>query len=52
MLTGEEPDQTRPKLPLWGWPPTPRMQIYMIVGVCVLINLVLLGIWVLVVLTR
>lgn len=46
-VTHQDSNQTGPSNSFWGWPPTPKMQIMFIVGVCVLINIVLLGIWVL-----
>jgi len=51
-LTDDEQSQPGPKQQLWGWPPTPKMQIMIIAGICVLINIILIGVWVLVLYLR
>lgn len=46
-LSDENAADNQPRQPFWGWPPTPKMQIMIITGVCVLINVVLIGVWLL-----
>lgn len=41
-----------PPIPLWGWPPSPKLQIVLFAVACGLINLILLGVWAAVMLTR
>jgi len=51
-LTEENPDENRESQRILGWPPPPKMQILLILGVCVMINIVLIGVWLLVIYLR
>jgi hypothetical protein len=46
-LSDENTTENQSRQLFWGWPPTPKMQIMIIAGVCVLINVVLIGVWLL-----
>ncbi|MBA2289648.1 MAG: hypothetical protein H0V98_04630 [Chloroflexia bacterium] len=51
MIDENTPEIEPPPL-FWGWPPTPKMQILIIAGICILINVVLIGVWLLVLYVR
>jgi hypothetical protein len=51
-LSDENTPEIQPSPPFWGWPPTPKMQILIIAGVSILINVVLIGVWLLVLYVR
>lgn len=51
-MTEEDRDQPERRREWLDWPPTPKMQIVLIVLVLGLINLILVGVWAIVLLTR
>ncbi len=51
-LIDENTPEIEPPPLFWGWPPTPKMQILIIAGICILINVVLIGVWLLVLYVR
>ena len=51
-LTEEDRDQSEGRSEWLSWPPTPKMQIVLMVLVLGLINLILVGVWAIVLFTR